>query len=201
MRRPIYEISPDPDGAGALKRTITRHVYDDAGQEIRTELGEGQATDGSDFVRKSYVANTFNNSGLKTRVAAYTDGNGTPLSVTDYSFDTSGRQICSTVRMNPGVYGALPSDACTLGATGTWGPDRITKTLFNAGSQVTEVIRASGVTTANGFPQTLQQSYARYTYTNNGLKASEKDANGNLSTLEYDGLDRLKRLRFEHDRL
>jgi len=38
--------------------------------------------------------------------------------------------------------------------------------------------------------------YAEYTYTPNGLQATVKDANNNLSTNEYDGFDRLVRLRF-----
>ena len=42
----------------------------------------------------------------------------------------------------------------------------------------------------------LQQNYATYTYTANGKRQTVTDANGNLSTLEYDGLDRLAKLRF-----
>ncbi|HEY7641623.1 MAG TPA: RHS repeat-associated core domain-containing protein [Steroidobacteraceae bacterium] len=42
----------------------------------------------------------------------------------------------------------------------------------------------------------LQQPYARYTYTLNGRRESVKDANNNKSTLEYDGFDRLSKLRF-----
>ncbi|MBV6422923.1 MAG: hypothetical protein NAOJABEB_00710 [Steroidobacteraceae bacterium] len=35
-----------------------------------------------------------------------------------------------------------------------------------------------------------------YTYRPNGQRATVKDANGNLSTFEYDGFDRLATLRF-----
>jgi RHS repeat-associated protein len=38
--------------------------------------------------------------------------------------------------------------------------------------------------------------YGEYTYTSNGLQSTIKDANNNLSTYEYDGFDRLKRIRF-----
>jgi RHS repeat-associated protein len=47
-----------------------------------------------------------------------------------------------------------------------------------------------------GYGTPLQQDYATYTYTPNGKRATVKDANGNLSTLEYDGFDRLAKLRF-----
>jgi RHS repeat-associated protein len=38
--------------------------------------------------------------------------------------------------------------------------------------------------------------YAEYSYWPNGPRKTVKDANNNLSTLEYDGFDRLKKLRF-----
>jgi RHS repeat-associated protein len=38
--------------------------------------------------------------------------------------------------------------------------------------------------------------YAEYTYTQNGLQSTIKDANNNLSTFIYDGFDRLDQLRF-----
>jgi RHS repeat-associated protein len=117
-------------------------------------------------------------------------------SVTQVNYDVRNQPVCTAVRMNTAAYGAVPADACTLGTEGTQGPDRITKNTYNAAGQLTEVIRAFNITTANGFPTTLQQSYARYTYTANGLKATEKDANGNLTTLEYDGFDQLKKLRY-----
>ncbi|WP_214675259.1 hypothetical protein, partial [Escherichia coli] len=41
LRRKVFEISPDPDGAGPLPRTMVRHVYDADGNEIRTEYGSG----------------------------------------------------------------------------------------------------------------------------------------------------------------
>ena len=37
----------------------------------------------------------------------------------------------------------------------------------------------------------IQQNYATYTYTPNGKQQTVKDANGNLTTYEYDGLDRM----------
>src|SRR5438045_361808 len=81
----------------------------------------------------------------------------TVVAVTQQGYDNLGRPQCSAVRMNPAVYGSLPTDACSLGMAGTQGPDRITKILYDAAGRVSVVQKAYAVTTANGFPVTLQQ--------------------------------------------
>ncbi len=98
--------------------------------------------------------------------------------------------------MNPAIYGSLPSSACTLGTAGSQGPDRITRSTYDDASRLTVVQKAYGVTTANGFPATLQQDYATYTYTDNGKLASVTDANGNKAAYTYDGHDRQVRWYF-----
>jgi RHS repeat-associated protein len=72
----------------------------------------------------------------------------------------------------------------------TYGPDRITKNVYDAAGQLLKVVKAYGQTAANGLPQ-LQQDYVTYTYTDNGKQKTLKDANGNLTTYTYDGFDRL----------
>ncbi|HWW24731.1 MAG TPA: hypothetical protein VNZ85_02420 [Caulobacter sp.] len=70
LRRPVFEISPDPDG-GPQKRKIIKHNYNVDGVEYLTEVGAGNATDGSDFVATSFTRNTYDTtSGLliKTEV-------------------------------------------------------------------------------------------------------------------------------------
>ena len=42
----------------------------------------------------------------------------------------------------------------------------------------------------------LQQTYAAYTYSTNGQRQTVRDANNNLTTFEYDGFDRLAKMRF-----
>ncbi len=42
----------------------------------------------------------------------------------------------------------------------------------------------------------LEQTYAAYTYTNNGQKATVKDAKNNLTTYQYDGFDRLSKVNY-----
>jgi RHS repeat-associated protein len=100
--------------------------------------------------------------------------------------------------MNPAAFDSLPSDACTLGPQGNDGPDRITRNVYDDyhAGLLTKVQKAYGVTTANGFPATLQQDYASYTYTLNGKQQTVTDANGNVATYAYDGFDRQVAWRF-----
>jgi YD repeat-containing protein len=59
LRRPVFEISTDPDGTGPLSRAITRHFYDAEGKETQTQYGTGFATDGSDFVVTRFQRMTY----------------------------------------------------------------------------------------------------------------------------------------------
>ncbi|ESQ76551.1 hypothetical protein AEYBE204_19360 [Asticcacaulis sp. YBE204] len=70
FRRKIFEIGVDPDGGGALKRQVIKHYYDTDGFEYRSEVGTGNATDGSDFVWSSAKKMTYDATGLllKTEV-------------------------------------------------------------------------------------------------------------------------------------
>lgn len=61
--RKVFEISPDPDGAGPMRRIIIKHYYNHDNGETRTETGYGQATDGSDFTVSSYVAMSYDSAG------------------------------------------------------------------------------------------------------------------------------------------
>jgi RHS repeat-associated protein len=103
------------------------------------------------------------------------------------SFDDSGRLECEARRMNPAGF-ATVSGACSLGAQGSFGPDRITHNVYNAAGQLQKIQRAYGTS--------LQQDYATYTYTLNGKRASVTDANGNRAEMRYDGHDRQNRWVF-----
>ncbi|NWM98544.1 hypothetical protein, partial [Escherichia coli] len=69
---------------------------------------------------------------------------GVTYQVTQYSYDTAGRLECAAVRMNPAAFGSLPASACTLGAQGSQGPDRITKNVYDATGQLLQVRKAVG---------------------------------------------------------
>jgi YD repeat-containing protein len=84
--------------------------------------------------------------------------------------------------MNPAAFGTLPSDACTLGTQGTYGPDRITKATYDNANEVTKIQVAVG--TADVADE------RSVTYSNNGLATSLLDAENNLTAYVYDGYDR-----------
>jgi RHS repeat-associated protein len=113
--------------------------------------------------------------------------NGLPQTLVQRSFDDSGRLDCEARRMNPAVFSTV-SGACSLGAQGSFGPDRITHNVYNAAGQLLKTQRA--------YATSLQQDYATYTYTLNGKRASVTDANGNRAEMRYDGHDRQNRWVF-----
>ena len=191
-------IAPDPDGAGPLHYAAVRNSYDGAGRLTKVEKGELAAWQSEAIAPLNWPGFTV----FSVVETAY-DALDRKLTVTDkgsdlvataliqYSYDNVGRLQCSAVRMNLSAFGSLPADACSLGTAGSQGPDRITRNTYDAADQLLKVTKAYGITTANGFPSTLQQDYASYSYTPNGKQASVTDANGNIATMAYDGFDRL----------
>jgi RHS repeat-associated protein len=183
-RETIGVIGPDPDAAGALKHRAQRVTYGATGLVTKVELGTVNSQSDPDWaafvplqeVQQDYDANR--RPSLQRLVAG-----GTTHAVTQASYDSRGRPDCTATRMNPAIYASLPANACTLGTQGSHGPDRITKTIYDAASQVTQQQVAVGTgDVAN--ERTL-------TYTNNGRLQTLKDAENNLTTYVYDGHDRL----------
>jgi RHS repeat-associated protein len=200
-RRVTGSIAPDPDGAGSLHYAATRNTYDDAGRLIRVEKGElanwqSEAVAPASWPGFTLFAKTETSyDALDRKVLETSWGWDATASAwiqsgaTQYSYDTSGKLECTAVRMNPATWGGLPASACTLATTSaTYGPDRITRNVYDDAGQLLKVIKASG--------QPLQQDYVTYTYTLNGKQATVKDANGNLASYTYDGFDRLAKWNF-----
>ncbi|MBW8891036.1 MAG: hypothetical protein JF617_02290 [Burkholderiales bacterium] len=131
--------------------------------------------------------------GNRTQVLAAA---GTPAAtLTQTRYDADDRPLCVAVRMNPtsaaltDLYNASATpDACASPTTTGPNADRITKTVYDAAGQVTQVIQALG--TAD------ERTYATYTYTASGKQATIEDARHNRTTLRYDGFDRLCRQEF-----
>ena len=189
MRQQVGVIGPDPDGTGALLHMATRTTYNADGQVTKVEQGTttGQ-TDGA-WAALSVLQTATTAYDVQGRKIRDTAGVGTAaVTVTQYSYDAASRPLCTAVRMNPAVYGALPASACTLGTEGTQGPDRITRNVYDAAGQVLRIERAVGTP--------LAQNYVAYTYTANGKQATVTDANGNRASLTYDGFDRQVRWTF-----
>lgn len=202
MDRVTGTIAPDPDAASPLRYAAVRNSYDQAGRLIKVEKGQladwwsetFAPSEWTGFTILETIDLTYDSSDRKLTEKRSVGGSATSL--THYSYDAGGRLECTAVRMNPAAYGSLPSSACTLGTSGIYGPDRITRNTYDVAGQLLKVQQAYGITTANGFPETLQADYATYTYSLNGKQTSMTDANGNKASFEYDGFDRQVKWRF-----
>ncbi len=183
-RQQVGMISPDPDGGGALKRRALRRTYDGEGQVTLTEQGTVNGTtdtDWSAFVSLQQVGSAYDSNGRKISDAAA--AGGTTYAVRQYSYDAAGRPDCAALRMNTAIFGSLPSSACTLGTTGSAGPDRIIRYGYNVADELTVVTSAYG--TAD------QANDVTTSYTGNGRTATQTDGAGNKTSYDYDGFDRL----------
>ncbi|MDB5691070.1 MAG: ParB-like nuclease domain [Alphaproteobacteria bacterium] len=183
LRRLVATVGPDPDGAGPLPVAAIRMTYNADNQPTLAETGH--AVDQSDaalaeMMVDRQISTTYDSEGRKATETLI--AGGAAQSLTQFSYDPVGRLQCTAVRMNPTAYGSLPASACAVGAQGAYGPDRITRNVYDAAGQLTTVQRA--------YATSLQQNYASYGYSLNGKQTSVTDANGNLAAMGYDGLDR-----------
>jgi RHS repeat-associated protein len=180
--RLVGEIEP-PASDGI--RRAKRFSYDDDDRVVNHDtgtVGGPSDADWSAFVLLERVTTSYDLVGQKVQETR-TDGLGAVQSVTQFSYDPAGRLECTAVRMNPAAFGSLPASACTLGATGTQGADRITRNVYDQAGQLTQVREAVGVLG-------LEQAHATYSYTANGKREYVIDANGNRARLSYDSYDR-----------
>lgn len=188
-------IAPDPDGAGPLKFAATRTTYNAVGLPTKIETGELASWQSETIAPASWSGFTTLSS-IETsydivyrKIKVVTKGSdGVATGLVQYSYDSVGRLECTAQRMNPAVYGSLPASACTLGTEGSFGPDRITKNVYDAAGQLLKVQKAYGTP--------LQEDYATYTYSLNGKRTSLTDARGYTASMTYDGHDRQVKWNF-----
>ena len=199
LGRTVGTIAPDPDGGGYLHHLATRTTYGARGNVTKVETGEldswqdetvAPSTWGSAFTVHTTAESTYDGLSRKLtdKVSGVTNGTATPVSLIQYSYDSVGRLECTAQRMNPAAYGSLPASACTLGTQGSDGPDRITKTIYDAAGQVLQIRKAVGTA--------IEIADVTYSYTTNGQIEQVIDANGNRAELRYDGFDRQERWVF-----
>ena len=187
LRRVVGVVGPDPDGAGALKHRAQRVTYNGDSQPTLAEAGTVNSqsdADWSGFVSLQQAASVYDGNARLVRESV--TASGTVYSVADYSYDALGRSDCAAQRLNPAAWAALTA-ACTAQAAGSAGPDRISRTLYDAAGQVTQVQSALG---------TAAQQNILQTFSPNGAQATLVDGKGNVTTYEYDGFDRLSKTRF-----
>jgi RHS repeat-associated protein len=189
-RRPIGEIGPDPDGAGALPRPATRTTYNADNEPTIVEAGT--ATDQSATGMSTFTS-------LRQQVTAYDaqdratsqrlNAGGTTYSLTQMSTTLSGFPECTAVRMNQATFASPPASACTQGTAGADGPDRITRIAYDG-------YRRLPVTVTTGVGTALEASEETTTYDTLNRVSTIADGQGNLATNEYDGFGRRIKLRY-----
>lgn len=178
-RRLVFSITPQPDPNH--QRGATKYTYDANGQIIQTDIGNTTRVDGGDFVSLLTTVDTLNSVGLKTKET-------TPTTLTQYNYDADERLQCKAVRMNrdpnTGAFGTEPV-VCAQSVPTVYGNDRVTKSLYDADSRISQEVRAYG--------DPLQENYESYFYTPNGKSDHVYDALGSThqTSFAYDGFDRL----------
>lgn len=183
-REVVGAVSPDPDGSGALKPRAARYTYNADGQVIKVERGTVviPTNDPAGLAVLQTLDTTYD--GQARRVRDVLSASGTTYSVSDYSYDAAGRPDCAAQRMNSAAW-TTATAACTLQTVGSFGSDRITKTVYDEASEVLKTQAAYGTT--------LQRDEVTASYNGNGTTASVTDAKGNKTSYAYDGFDRLYR--------
>lgn len=188
--RIIGSIGPDPDGTGPLKRIAVRTTFDTLGRITLTETGnvvDTTDTSWNNFATVQSVSVAYDSADRKT--SEMVRGlSGAASALTQYSYDTADRVECVAQRMNSAAWSSLPASACALGAEGTAGPDRIVKTNYDSAGRAINI--------QNGVGTGVMQTDASFTYYLNGTKKTDADAKGNTTTYEYDGFDRLSKVRY-----
>ena len=187
-RQVVGVIGPDPDGAGARPNPAQRFTYNNAGQVTLAEAGTtaGQTDPAwAGFTSAQQTAATYDANGRPVKQELKSGGTTYALAQTKY--DALGRVSCTAQRMDPSVW-ASQTDACVPQTTGSYGPDRIVKTNYDAASEVTSVQTAYGTA--------IQATEVTSTFNGNGTLATVKDGENNLTTYEYDGHDRLTKTRY-----
>jgi RHS repeat-associated protein len=189
MRQPTGQIGPDPDGAGALVRQATKITYNGDGQPIKQETGT--ATDQSDTGMSTFSSVFQSNVTYDAQGRTATrslSGGGTTYALTQYSYTATGLPDCVTQRMNPATYASLPASACTLATQGSYGADRITKTVYDLAFRPTSV--------TDGYGTSAAAVSATNAYDSLGRISTVSDAENNKTTYLYDGMSRVQTVQY-----
>jgi RHS repeat-associated protein len=186
-RRVVGVAGPDPDGGGALKHRAQRITYNPSDQVTMIETGTVNSqsdTDWAGFNSLQQVTSTYDGNARKTK-DVLTAG-GAEHAVSQYGYNSRGLMVCAAQRMDPAQW-AGQSDSCTPQLTGPNGPDRVQQRGLDAMGRVVDYHNAFGTAAA---------SHEYVSFTDTGQVETLTDGQGNKTTYEYDGHDRLVKTRF-----
>lgn len=191
-RRKIGTIERDPDASGSgLPRMATRTTYGSDGEVERVVKGTVTATTLTaleNMTALERVEIEYSTAHGKPIVERRYGTGSAPLMVKQTSYDARLRPECIAVRMNPATFANLPA-ACSLGASGSHGQDRITRIEYDVTGAVIREIE--------GYGTSLARAERTHHYDSlSGRVDWVEDANGNRSGYEYDSYGRLYRLYF-----
>ena len=191
LRRVVAAVGPDPDGGGPLKHRAAKTTYNTLGLPTIAEIGTATGQGGSSipgFVRLQRTETVYDAYARPVRGVVYDGAGSAIIGLTQTSYTARGEVECVALRMNPASFSSPPGSACALGASGAYGADRISRTYYDLAGQVLK--------TTNAYGTSIAQDTSTATYTSSGLVATLTDANGNRTTYEYDGFNRLFKTRF-----
>ncbi|RSY78058.1 hypothetical protein DAH66_19360 [Sphingomonas koreensis] len=182
-RRLTGSMTADPDGAGARKIPAGKFTYNSDGQVTVTQRGTvpSGATNWSGFVASEAIQSSYD--GNARRIKDVVSARGSDHAVTQYGYTNRGLLVCVAQRMDPAQW-AGQGDSCTPQTTGPNGPDRVQQRGFDAIGRVVDYHHAFGTAAA---------SHDYVSFTANGQAETLTDGNGNKTTYEYDGHDRLRK--------
>lgn len=150
---------------------LTRLAYDADGRNVRsaTQIGSQWLVSCNTYTSTGKILKAWGPA--QTALDTTCPTAAAPVPVMDYAYDVHDRL-----------------QRVTENLTSAEGGNRISETVYNADNTVASVKRAVGTA--------LAQTYATYTYSPNGLPITVKDAKNNLTTYEYDGIDRKIKTRY-----
>jgi RHS repeat-associated protein len=187
LGRKTWEIGPlAPNGLRMAKRI----TYRDADDKI-VSVESGTISDATSTTLTVIERSDTSYDSRRNPIRVATVAGGQVLRASDSSFLDRGLLSCTATRMN---LAALPpataSGACSLGTTGTQGPDRITSNSYDIAGQLLGI--------RQGYRTNLVRNQVSYSYSLNGKQQFVTDANGNKAQLAYDGHDRQTHWYFPH---
>lgn len=161
----------------------TRYTRNMRGDVVKVEGGH-TTDDGEQFTAYRINERTYDHVGREILSRVIADGG--VQAVQQIRYDATGRVECTATRMNLAAFSALPASACSTSPVGVFGPDRIVKYGYDFVGQL--------ISTTSGFG--IDPITERAAYSPNGQASSLTDGRGNVTIIEYDGFDRILKVRY-----